>query len=325
MRGTAARCDGGGMTETGRRLYGMPLVDPRPYLFKTWAIATTAREAAMNTRTSTGQFVHANGIDIHYLEAGAGEPLVLLNNGMISTNPIWGDWPSSYTAHRATLAEHFRVIEPDLRGSGRTVHPGGPIPYDLLAEDLTALIDVLGLDRPLIGGYGDGGAVATIAGIRTPEAVRAIVNHGGYDLFNPDPQAPVLVMTRQMLGGRPDATQADPDAVAGSEVEFLRKMAELMQADHDAAQGSGHWKTVLSRTFDRVSRPAGYTFEDLAAITAPTLILVGDRDRFCTVEEGARAYRALRDGELAVLPNTAAGNTPVAVRTAIEFLERHVT
>jgi pimeloyl-ACP methyl ester carboxylesterase len=98
----------------------------------------------------------------------------------------------------------------------------------------------------------------------------------------------------------------------------------VIQADHDVAQGAGHWKAVLSRTFDRVSRPAGYTFEDLAAITAPTLILVGDRDRFCTVEEGARAYRALRDGELAVLPNTAAGNTPVTVMTAIEFFERRL-
>jgi pimeloyl-ACP methyl ester carboxylesterase len=71
-----------------------------------------------------------------------------------------------------------------------------------------------------------------------------------------------------------------------------------------------------------VSRPAGYTFEDLAAITAPTLILVGDRDRFVSVEERARAYRALRDGELAVLPNTPAGNTTAAVMTAIEFFER---
>jgi pimeloyl-ACP methyl ester carboxylesterase len=306
----------------------MPLVDPRPFLFETWRNVTTNREAPMGTATAhdrhEGQYVHANGIRIHYVEAGAGEPLVLLNNGMISTNPIWADWPSSYTSYRATLAEHFRVIETDVRGSGRTVHPGGPIPYDLLAEDVTALIAALGLGRPLIGGYGDGGVVATIVGIRTPEAVRAIVNHGGCDLFTPDPQTPMLVMTRQMLGGRPDATQADPDAVAGSEFRFLRKMAELMKADHDASQGAGHWKTVLSWTFDRVSRPSGYTFADLAAITAPTLILVGDRDRLCTVEEGARAYRALRAGEFAVLPNTGAGNTPAAVSTAIEFFERRL-
>jgi hypothetical protein len=79
----------------------------------------------------------ANGIDIHVVEAGAGEPLLMLENGMISTSPIWaerGDWLSSYVHHIDTLAEYFRVIVPDFRGSGRTVHPGGPISYDLLAD-----------------------------------------------------------------------------------------------------------------------------------------------------------------------------------------------
>jgi 3-oxoadipate enol-lactonase len=104
-----------------------------------------------------GQYVHANGIDIYYVEAGAGEPLVLLNNGMISTNPIWADWPSSYSRHMGALAERFRVIAPDFRGSGKTVHPGGPIPYELLADDLVALIDALRLDRPLIWGTATAG------------------------------------------------------------------------------------------------------------------------------------------------------------------------
>lgn len=69
-----------------------------------------------------------------------------------------------------------------------------------------ALIDALELDRPLICGFSDGGQIATIAGIRNPDSVRAIVNHGGYDLFNP--QAPSMAMARQMLGGSPDATEA---------------------------------------------------------------------------------------------------------------------
>jgi pimeloyl-ACP methyl ester carboxylesterase len=61
----------------------------------------------------------------------------MLENGIISTSPIWaerGDWLSSYVHHIDTLAEYFRVIVPDFRGSGRTVHPGGPISYDLLAD-----------------------------------------------------------------------------------------------------------------------------------------------------------------------------------------------
>ena len=269
--------------------------------------------------------IRANGIDIHVVEAGAGEPLLMLENGMISTSPIWaerGDWLSSYVHHMDTLAEYFRVIVPDFRGSGRTVHPGGPISYNLLADDMVALIEALHLDQPLVCGYGDGGHVATIIGIRKPASVRAIVNHGGYDLLNPDPQTPGLVMTRQMLGGSPDATRADPDVVAESEHSFLRAMAELMQADHDASQGPDHWKKVLTCSFERFSQPCGYTVDDLDAITAPTLILVGDRDPFCSVEEGASAYRALRDGELAVLPNTAIGITPAAVEASIQFFQR---
>ncbi|MDX6645431.1 MAG: hypothetical protein QOK40_1158 [Miltoncostaeaceae bacterium] len=273
-----------------------------------------------------GQYVRANGIDIHYVEAGRGEPLLLLDNGMVSTNPIWADIPFAYASVVARLAEHFRVIAPDTRGSGRTVHPGGPIPYTLLADDVVALVGALDLDRPLICGFSDGGETATIVGIRSPGSVRAIVNHGGYDLFNPDPHAPTIALTRQMLGGSADATEASPEAIArlSEQSAGLRAMFALMEADHDSAQGAGHWQTVVAQTFGRISQPHGYTLEDLGAIGAPTLILVGDRDPFCTVEEGAAAYRALREGELAVLPNTGHLITEAAVQTTIAFLRRQL-
>jgi pimeloyl-ACP methyl ester carboxylesterase len=243
-----------------------------------------------------GQCVHANGVDIYYVEAGEGEPLLLLDNAMVSTNPIWASVPFAYASFLGTLAEHFRVIAPDTRGSGKSVHPGGSISSALLASDVAALIDALGLDRPLICGFSDGGETATLMGIRHPGSVRAIVNHGGYDLFNPDPQAPAIAMTRQMLGGRTDATKADP-GLSASRFPELQAMFELMKSDHDSAQGAGHWKTVVAQTFDRITQPHGYTLEDMRAIAVPTLILIGDRDPFCTVEEGAAAYRALPAGD----------------------------
>jgi hypothetical protein len=73
------------------------------------------------------------------------------------------------------------------------------------------------------------------------------MNHAGHDVFNPDPQAPAFAMTRHMLGSSPDATQADPETVA-NRFEELRAAFGLMEADHDAAQGTGHWKTVLAQT-----------------------------------------------------------------------------
>jgi pimeloyl-ACP methyl ester carboxylesterase len=290
----------------------MRLVDPRPFLLET-------RRAAM-AALHDGNSVRANGIDMHYVEEGAGRPLVLLNNGMISSSAVWADWISSYVRYRPTLAAHFRVIEPDFRGSGRSNHPGGPISYDLLAEDVLGLIDALALDRPLVGGYGDGGHVATIAALRKPDAFQAVFNHGGFDLFTSDPDAPSLVMTREMLGGRADAAHADPDAVVRS--PYLQPMVQMMKADHDAAQGEGHWKVVLSRTFERVSRPSGYTIDDLRSLTVPTLILVGDRDMFCSVEAAAAAYRALPDGELAVLANVGVGTSSAATQAILEFCQR---
>jgi pimeloyl-ACP methyl ester carboxylesterase len=278
--------------------------------------------ALMTVQTQRqGRRAPANGIDIHYVEAGQGEPLLLLDNAMVSTNPIWASLPFAYASFVGVLAEHFRVIAPDTRGSGESVHPGGPIPSRLLADDVAALIDALNLDQPLICGFSDGGETATLVGIRHPGSVRAIVNHGGYDLFSPDPQAPAIVLTRQMLGGSADATQADPE-LSASRSPDLRAMFELMRSDHDSAQGAGHWKTVVAQTFDRVTQPHGYTLEDMHAITVPTLVLTGDRDPFCTVEQGAAAYRALPAGELAVLPNTGHLITPAAVQAAIEFFER---
>lgn len=270
-----------------------------------------------------GGRVSANSIDIHYTAAGAGPPLVLLHGGMVSTNPIWAGVPFSYESHMDTLAEHFRVIAPDTRGCGRTAHTGGTITFDLLADDVIAMIDALGLDRPLIAGFSEGAITATIAAIRSPGSVRAVVNHAGYDFFNPS--APSFTIMRQMLGGSPQATEADPDAAARifEQSPEMRPVFELMKADQDSAQGPGYWKEYMRLAFHRTTEPPGYTFEDLGKITTPTLILVGDRDNFCSVEEAVTAYRALAHGELAVLPNTSHLLTSGAIRSTAEFLERY--
>jgi pimeloyl-ACP methyl ester carboxylesterase len=271
------------------------------------------------TIAAAGTTVSANGIDIHYVEAGVGEPLLLLHQGMVSTDPLWADSPVAYAGRMDAFAEHFRVIAPDLRGCGRTVNPGGgSISYAQLVDDALALIGALGLDRPLICGFSDGATLATLLAIRSPGSVRAVVNHAGYDLLNPE--APSMAMARQVLGGRPDATEADPVAAARffESSEQMRPLLEGMRAEH----GDG-WTRILSQTFERISSSPGATFDDLRAITAPTLILAGDRDGFCSVEEGAAAYRLLADGELAILPGEGHAITPAAVRITIDYLRRH--
>ncbi len=268
--------------------------------------------------------IHVNGIDIHYVEAGQGDPLILLHGGVVSTNPIWAGIPLAYASHMAALAQHFRVIAPDTRGCGRTAHSGGEITFPQLADDVVGLIDALALDRPLITGFSEGAVTATIVGIRHPGVVRAIVNHAGYDFFNP--HATSYAMCRQMLGGSPDATAADPEAAARffGQSEQMRAAFELMRADQDGGQGPGYWKTYLALAFPRITKSPGYTFDDLGRITAPTLIVVGDRDQFCSVEEGVTSYRRLSDGELAVLPDTGHLITPAVIDATIGFFRRRL-
>jgi pimeloyl-ACP methyl ester carboxylesterase len=269
------------------------------------------------------QRIRANGIDIAYVEAGDGPPLVLLHGGFVSTGPAWADSPVAHVRHMATLAKHFRVIAPDTRGSGATAHTDGTVSYSLLADDVIALIDALDLNRPLLAGFSDGAAIATVVAIRQPDVIGALAAHAGFDVFVPD--APVFEMGRALFGGSPEATQADPEAAerALQSMPPMAAMLALMKADYDSAQGEGHWREYLRIFFDRATRSPGYTLDDFRSITAPTLILTGDRDHFCSVEEAALAYRNLPTGELAILPDTDHAITPALIDTTIDFLLRH--
>jgi len=102
----------------------------------------------------------------------------------------------------------------------------------------------------------------------------------------------------------------------------MQGVFELMKADEDSGQGKDHWREYLRPGFHLLTQPPGYIMQDLGAITAPTLILVGDRDEVCSVEEGVRAYRALTVGEFAVVPNTSHIITPPLVELMVEFLDR---
>jgi pimeloyl-ACP methyl ester carboxylesterase len=277
----------------------------------------------MNTITEHGYSVHANGIDIYCREQGDGPALLLLHGGLVSSSPRWAGVPVSYVSYLDALAARFRVITPDTRGCARTDHTGsGAISFALLADDLEALIEALELERPLIAGFSEGAITATILAVRAPHSVSAVVNHAGHDFFNP--HAPSYQIMRQVFGGSADATRTDPDSFERffSQSEQMRAMFDLMKADQDEARGTGYWRTYCELAFDRTTRWPGYAFADLGKIEAPTLILSGDRDDFCSVEDAITAYRALRYGELAILPDTGHVITAAAVDAMAEFLER---
>src|SRR6059036_1537938 len=100
----------------------------------------------------TGQYAEVNGLKLYYETHGAGRPLILLHGGLGSGEMFGPILP--------TLSERHQVITVDLQGHGRTADIDRPIDIRLMADDIAALIDHLGLERPDLVGYSLGGGVA---------------------------------------------------------------------------------------------------------------------------------------------------------------------
>ncbi len=108
----------------------------------------------------TGAYAEVNGINLYYETHGAGRPMVLLHGGLGSGEMFGPILPA--------LAERHQVIVADLQGHGRTADIDRPIDVRLMADDIAALIDHLGLERPDVVGYSLGGGVAFFVAVEVP-------------------------------------------------------------------------------------------------------------------------------------------------------------
>jgi len=111
--------------------------------------------------------VAVRGVRIHVAEAGEGEPL-LLQHG----------WPEAWVCWRQmipTLARHYRVICPDLRGHGWSESPRGGYEKESLAQDMIALLDELGIERVRLVGHDWGAYCGFLACLRAPERFERFV------------------------------------------------------------------------------------------------------------------------------------------------------
>ncbi len=252
--------------------------------------------------------VMLDSLERAYRAARAGGPPALAAAAAMSLVGYHKQFVGNMAAARGWLARAGRIVEaeaPELRGElcgARCFVTDDPVQSERFAREALAVgRDTGNPDLELLAMTGLGSALVQQG--RTAEGM-ALLDEA----------------MAAALGGE----CGDPLTAAARTIPDLAAMFEMMQADHDAAQGAGHWRTVVELTFARVSRPSGYTIADLARLDVPTLILCGDRSPFCTLEDGLAAYRALPGGELGVLPQTGHEITAAAVAATIEFAARHL-
>jgi non-heme chloroperoxidase len=109
-------------------------------------------------------------VRIHYRDAGAGSPIVILHGG-------WGYEIYPFDRQIAALASDHRVVIPDRTGYGGS----GPLArqetdfHRRAADETLAVIDTLGLERPVVWGHSDGAVIALLIGLTAPDRVGGIV------------------------------------------------------------------------------------------------------------------------------------------------------
>ena len=232
--------------------------------------------------TMEAHTVRINDIDLHYVTEGAGEPLLLLHGG----TGCHEDWQH---CRGDEFSCEYALVKPDARGHGRSTNPSGTITHRQCALDTIALLDHLRISRCRAIGMSMGGNILLHVATMQPERIEAMVLVSATMYF---PEQARAIM-RQVPAA---AEQSRP------EWDAMRRRHHLGDAQIEALWD---WCRGMADSYDDLN----FTPESLAAITARTLIIYGDRDPLYPVEMAVAMHRAIRRSQLWIVPG--GGHGPV--------------
>lgn len=222
--------------------------------------------------------IRANGLDIGYDVAGAGPPIVMLHG---ATSAGLED----FAAQVPLFSRAFLIHMPDARGHGRTrwdVADG--FEYGWLVDDLEAFVDGLGLTSFHLVGFSMGAMTALRFASRSPERVRTLVAVG-----ITTQREPRLSVARRLM---------DPPRILASDPAWAAELGRR----HDSGQGPGAWQRLLPAIVADIAIQPLLGPRELHAITAPTMVVCGDRDPFVPVDHAWGMSRQIPGARLFVAP-----------------------
>ena len=236
---------------------------------------------------ATSGYVMVNGLDMYYEIHGAGSPLALFHGAMGTIDSCFADLLPALAASR-------QVVAVELQGHGHTADIDRPLSYRGMAADAAAVLEALDIEMADLVGYSLGGAVALEMAMQHPNRVRRLVFAGGTS-YRRDGLYP------EMLEEPESAT----DDLTGS---------VWHQAYARVAPDPGRWPDLVAKNRELDRTFAGWPDEDIQALTAPVLLIIGDSD-IVRPEHTMKMFRLLGGGvigditglpasQLAVLPGT---------------------
>ncbi|MCF5051933.1 alpha/beta fold hydrolase [Pseudomonas syringae] len=228
---------------------------------------TPAPVAAANTG-----YAAVNGIKIYYTRTGHGSPVVLLHGGLANSD-YWGNQV------KALSAKHT-VISLDSRGHGRSSRDEKPFGYDLMADDVVAVLDSLKIPRADIVGWSDGAIIGIDLALRHPDRIGKVF----------------AFAANTQTAGVKEGVEKNPTFAAYIEragKEYAKLSPTPKEYNAFVEQISHMW----------ASQP-NWTDAQLASIKTPILIADGDHDEAIKREHTEYMAATIPGAGLLILPNT---------------------
>ena len=213
-----------------------------------------------------------NGINLYYATIGHGSPVVLLHGGL-SNSDYWGNQIKA-------LAPHHTVIVMDSRGHGRSTRDARPYGYDLMADDVVAMLDTLHIAKADVVGWSDGAILGLDLAIRYPDRVGKVF----------------AFAANTITSGVQEGVEKNPTFAAFIERaghEYAKLSATPKDYDAFVAQISKMWETEPN-----------WTDAQLQSIRAPVLVADGDHDEAIKRAHTEYIAATIPGAGLLILPNT---------------------
>jgi 3-oxoadipate enol-lactonase len=263
--------------------------------------------------------IQVNDITMNYDQQGAGEPLILI--------PFLTADHACYAFQVAEYAKHFTCISIDLRGAGETDKPEGIYSTELFADDVSAFMQALGVDRAHISGLSLGAATGMWLAARYPQKVKSLSVHSGWTRTDPFIKTTVegwQVMakalgsvTEMVILGifpwcfTPELYAAQPDYIESLATFVRGRPAQPVDAF------MRHSQAVIAHDVE----------SHLGKIAAPTQITFGRYDMVTSTRFADRMQANIQGAELVVFEGCA--HAPIYEKVdefnqkTLEFLQRH--
>jgi pimeloyl-ACP methyl ester carboxylesterase len=263
--------------------------------------------------------VKANGINMNYEKQGAGEALVLI--------PFLSADNACYAFQVPEYSKYFTCISVDLRGAGESDKPEGAYSTELFADDVAALMQVLGIDKAHVAGVSLGAATGMWLAAKYPDKVKSLSLHSAWTKSDPFLKVvvegwqiiakglgsvPEMVIsgifpwcfTPELYAANPDYIKALSDFVRGRPVQPLD--AFIRQSD-----------AVIAHDCE----------SHLGKIKAPTFVTFGEFDMVCSTRFADVMKNNIKNSELLVFKGCShAGlyeKTDEFNQKTTEFLRQH--